>query len=287
MIEDSASPLMIRRRLRTELRTARLKKDLTQEQVANAMYWSLSKMNRIEKAKSSISVNDLRVLLPLYGITDKRHTEELVFLARQARKTAWWRGYSAIAPPGLLELMDYESAASAVSQYETKFVPGILQTEEYAAAVLQVFYEEKSADQRNALVDLRTRRRDLLANDDAPNFAFLLDEPVIRRPAGGPAVMSRQLRHLIDIAGLPNVTVQVVPLTAGLHPGMKGAFEVVEFDDAPEETIVFVEGPPNDSIVEDAPETGKYRQAFEQIVEVSLSPADSIALLREAADEMA
>jgi hypothetical protein len=284
---DSTSPLMIRRRLRTELRTARLKKDLTQEQVAKAMYWSLSKMNRIEKAKSSISVNDLRVLLPLYGITDKKHTEELIFLAKQAKETAWWRGYGAIAPAGLLELMDYESASSAVSQYETKFVPGILQTEEYAAAVLQVFYEEKSADERKALVDLRTRRRDLLASDDASNFAFVLDEPVIRRPVGGPAVMSHQLRHLIDMADLPNVTVQVVPLAVGLHPGMRGAFEVVQFDDAPEETIVFVEGPPDDSIVEDAQKTEKYLQTFEQIMEVSLSPADSIVLLREAADKMA
>lgn len=287
MTGDSASPLIIRRRLRTELRTARLKKDLTQEQVAQAMYWSLSKMNRIEKAKSSISVNDLRVLLPLYGITDKKQTAELISLAREARKTPWWRGYSAIAPPGLLELMDYESAAASVSQFETMFVPGILQTEEYAAAVLQVFYEEKPAGERGTLVDLRTRRRDLLTSDDAPNFAFVLDEPVVGRQVGGPAVMSRQLRHLIDMADLPNVTVQVVPLAAGPHPGMRGAFEVVQFDDEPEEMIVFVEGPRGDSIVEDAQETEKYLQTFEQIVEVSLSPADSAALLREAADKMA
>jgi hypothetical protein len=99
--------------------------------------------------------------------------------------------------------------------------------------------------------------------------------------------MSHQLRHLIDMADLPNVTVQVVPLAVGLHPGMRGAFEVVQFDDAPEETIVFVEGPPDDSIVEDAQKTEKYLQTFEQIMEVSLSPADSIVLLREAADKMA
>jgi hypothetical protein len=182
--------------------------------------------------------------------------------------------------------MDYESAASTVSQFETMFVPGILQTEEYAAAVLSVFHEEKSADERDALVKLRTRRRSLLTSDDAPKLTFVLDEPVVGRLVGGPAVMSRQLRHLIDMADLPNVTVHVVPLAAGPHPGMRGAFEVVQFDDAPDETIVFVEGPHNDSIVEGAQETKSYLQAFEQIVEVSLSPADSVAMLREAADKM-
>jgi transcriptional regulator with XRE-family HTH domain len=287
MMVDSASPLMIRRRLRTELRAARLNKDLTQEQVANAMDWSLSKMNRIEKAKSSISVNDLRVLLPLYGITDKEQTDELISLAREARQTPWWRGYSAIAPTELLELMDSESAASVISQFETTFVPGILQTEEFAAAVLQVFYEEKTAEERKGLVDLRTRRRSLLTSDDAPNFTFVLDEPVVSRLVGGPAVMSRQLHHIIDMADLPNVTVRVVPLAAGAYPGMKGAFEVVQFDDAPEETIVFVENPSGDSIVEGVQAGKEYLQTFERIAEASLSPADSVVLVREIADKMA
>ena len=144
MVGDSASPLMLRRRLRNELRAARLDKGLTQEQVAKAMEWSLSKMNRIEKAKTGISANDLKALLPLYGITDEERTEELLALARAARQAPWWRGYSDVAPATLLELIDYESAASAISQFEPMFVPGILQTEEYAPAVLQAFYGEGS-----------------------------------------------------------------------------------------------------------------------------------------------
>ena len=106
------------------------------------MEWSLSKMNRIEKAKTGISANDLKALLRLYGITDKERIEELLALARAARESPWWRRYSDIAPATLLELIDYEYAASAVSQFETMFVPGILQTEEYASAVLQTFYGE-------------------------------------------------------------------------------------------------------------------------------------------------
>jgi len=104
---DSASPLMHRRRLRNELRSARQDKGLTQEQVAQAMEWSLSKMNRIEKAKTGISANDLKALLPLYGITAQDRTEELLTLARASRQTGWWRDYADVAPSTLLELIDF------------------------------------------------------------------------------------------------------------------------------------------------------------------------------------
>ena len=252
------------------------------------MEWSLSKMNRIEKAKSGISTNDLKALLPLYGITDRERTEELVALARAARQSPQWRRYSDVAPAELLELIDYESAASAVSQFETMFVPGILQTEEYAAAVLKVFYDEKSAAELVApLVELRTRRRDLLTSENAPNFSFVLDESVINRHVGSPAITSLQLMHLIKAADLPNVTIRVVPFTAGLHPGMKGPFEIVQFDDTPDENIVFLEISRGDIISDDPKETQNYLESFERITETSLEPSDSVELLRKAAGEMA
>jgi len=285
---DSASPLRLRRRLRTELRSARQNKGLTQEQVAKAMEWSLSKMNRIEKAKSGISTNDLKALLPLYDITGKARTDELVSLARAARQPPWWRRYSDVAPPGLLALIDYESAASEVSQFETIFVPGILQTEEYASAVLQVFYDEKAApDKVAALLDLRTRRRDLLTSENAPSFSFVLDESVIRRQVGNPAATSRQLMHLVDVAKLPNVTIQVVPFAAGLHPGMKGPFEVVQFEDSPEENIMFLEGPRSDIISDEPKDTEVYLDAFKHIAEISLAPSESVNLLLHVASELA
>jgi transcriptional regulator with XRE-family HTH domain len=274
---------MLRRRLRTELRTARLNKELTQEQVATAMDWSLSKMNRIEKAKTGISTNDLKVLLPLYGITDEERIEELLALARAARQSPWWSRYSDVAPTTLLELIEYEYAASAVSQFETIFVPGILQTEEYASAVLQGFYGEKSPAERvAALVELRTRRRDLLTSENAPKFSFVLDESVIHRLVGSPAIMSQQFMHLIKMAKLSNVMIQIVPYAAGLHPGMKGPFEVVQFADAPDENIVFLEGPRGDLISDDPEETDSYLKDFRRITEKSIEPSDSVALLKAA-----
>ena len=284
---DSTSPLMLRRRLRTELRTARLDSDLTQEQVARAMEWSMSKMNRIEKAKSGISANDLKVLLPFLGIKDKKRSEELITLARAARESPWWSRYKGVAPEKLLELIDYESAASAVSQFESMFIPGILQTEEYARAVLQVFYDEKSAAERlTAMVDLRTTRTGLLTRENAPHFSFVLDESVIHRVVGSSAIMSRQFQHLASIAKLPNVTIQVVPFTAGPHPGMNGPFEVVQFADTPDENIVFLEGPRGDIISEDPVETENYLKIFTRITAASLGPSDSVKRLLQAAGEM-
>jgi transcriptional regulator with XRE-family HTH domain len=284
---DSASPLMLRRRLRTELRTARLDSNLTQDQVAKAMDWSLSKMNRIEKAKTGISTNDLKALLPLYRITDKKRTQELLDLARAARRHGWWQEYSDVAPGRLLELIDYESAASTVHQFETTFVPGILQTEEYASAILQEFHSGNMPDENvRMLVELRTRRRDLLVGAEAPKFSFVLDESVVHRVVGSPAATSKQFRHLVSTAELPSVTIQIVPFTAGLHPGLGGAFEVVGFDDTDDENIVYFEDQRGDFIGEDPGEASRYLKAFHLIEEKSLAPADSLALLRKAAAEM-
>jgi transcriptional regulator with XRE-family HTH domain len=279
---------MLRRRLRTELRTARLDKGLTQEQVAKAMEWSLSKMNRIEKAKTGIGANDLKALLLHYGVTDEERTEGLLTLARGARQPTRWRRYSDVAPATLLELIDYESAASAISQFEPMFVPGIMQTEEYALAVLRIFYgEDSTAGRVPALVDLRTKRRELLDGEGAPKFSFLLDESVIRRLAGSRASMSRQLTHMVDLADLANVTIRVVPFTAGPDPGMRGPFKVIEFDDSPDENVVFLEGPRGDVISDDPEETRSYLETFARIAQMALEPSESVSLLRKAAGEMA
>jgi len=247
------------------------------------MNWSPSKMNRIEKARSGIDVNDLRELLPIYGITDSEQAEDLLALARAAGQGLWWQRYSDVAPPSLLELIDYESMASAVNQFEPLFVPGVLQTAEYAREVLRVFHDETSAA---ALAELRTSRWNLLASENAPRFSFVLDESVIRRPVGNPSITSRQLRHLISVAELPDVALQVVPFTAGLHPGMKGPFEIVGFDDTPDESTVFLEGPRDDFISHAPEEARDHLEAFRRVAQTALGPSDSAGLLRAAAAEM-
>jgi transcriptional regulator with XRE-family HTH domain len=284
-VNDGTSPILARRRLRTELRNARMDRELTQDYVAKAMEWSLSKMNRIEQAKSGISVTDLRALLSVYGITDEKQTEELLVLARASRQVPWWRKrYGHVASEVFLQLIDFESAASAISQFEPALVPGVLQTDEYASAVLKTFYaDESSADRVAALFELRAKRRKLLTSDDAPQFTFIMDESVIRRVVENSSVMTQQFMHLIDVAKLPNVMIQILPFVASVHPGLKGPFKVVEFEDAPNETVIFVESARGDFISDDPEEARRYREDFRLIKEKSLSMSESIELLRQSA----
>ena len=245
------------------------------------MDWSLSKMNRIEKAKSGIRTNDLKALLGRYHITDQQRVEQLLDLARGARQSPWWQSFSDVAPDGLLDLMNYESASSAVSQFETVFVPGILQTEGYTSAVLQAFYDEKSDERLQRLVELRTKRTELLTSENA-QFSFALDESVIRRPVGSHSVMRQQFQHLVNVADLPNVKIQVVPFVAGIYRGMAGPFEIVQFEDMPDENIVFLEGH-RDFISDDPEETTNYLEIFGRIADIALDRENSLKLLLEAA----
>lgn len=286
---DGGSALVQRRRLRAELRRARQATDppLTQEQVAREMDWSLSKVIRIESAYSGISANDLKALLRLYGVKDSGQVDSLLALARTARERSWWSAYRDVAPSSLLQLIEYESAASVVRQFETTFIPGILQTEDYARAVIQDYYDERpGSDKLRALVELRIRREDLFDADNRPFFQFMLDEAVIRRLVGGSSVMRHQLRRLIEVADKPNVTVEVIPFSAGLHPGMNGPFEIIEFADPSDSDIVFLESPRGDIVSDDPEEILKYREAFEGLAKAALGPRDSLARIAKIADEM-
>jgi transcriptional regulator with XRE-family HTH domain len=277
---DGDSPLVQRRRLRAELRRARQAAELTQEQVAREMHWSLSKIIRIEAASSSISPNDLKTLLRLYGVTDSEQVDALLALARLARERSWWSAYRDVAPLSLLQLIEYESAASSIRQWETILIPGILQTDDYARAVIQVYYDEwAGSDRLNALVELRIRRRGLFDGNNPPLFHFMLDEAVVRRQVGSRSIMRRQLRALIEVSERPNISVEVIPYSAGLHAGVRGPFKVIEFADPSDRDLVFLESPRGDIVSDDPEETLWYREAFEKLGRVSLDPQDSRALL--------
>lgn len=284
---DGGSPLVQRRRLRTELKKARQVSGLTQEQVATQMDWSLSKIIRIESASSGISVTDLKGLLQLYGAKDPEQVDSLVALARAARERSWWSKYRDVAPQSLLQLIEYESAAHAIRQFETLVIPGILQTEEYAGAVIQNYYGEgPGPDQLRALVELRLKRKALLDSNNPPSFHFILDEAVIIRLVGGASVMRRQLRRMLEVAERPNITVEVVPFSAGLHPGMNGPFKVIEFADPLDKDIIFLESPGGDEIGDDSEKTLDYRKKFDTLSEASLGPRNSLTYIAKIADEM-
>jgi hypothetical protein len=251
------------------------------------MDWSLSKVIRIEAGTVGISTNDLKALLRHYHVVDPDRTDELVALARAARERAWWNGYRDVAPTGLLQLIGYETAASITRTFEPLLVPGLLQTEEYARAVLRQWEEGAPAGRIDSIVEIRMRRQELLDRADPPLLFFILDEAVVRRLIGGKSVMRRQIRRLVEGAARPNITIEIVPFTAGAHPGLKGPFVVLEFPDPADDDVLYLESARGDLISRDVPEeVPAYREAFEVLRDKSLGPDDSVAYLSKLADEM-
>jgi transcriptional regulator with XRE-family HTH domain len=278
-----------RGRLTRELRRIRKDTGMTQDQVAAAMEWSLSKLIRIEGGGVSISVSDLRSLLALYQIADEAQIEELVVLARAARQRSWFTAFRDITSPQYVTFVGYESAASTIRQFEPTLIPGQLQTEEYARAVTL----EYAADRVDKLVEVRIRRQELL-EDPRRLFFFILDEAAIRRQVGAPTnpgIMRRQLRKLVETARQSNITIEIVPFSAGVHPGMKGPFTVLEFP-GDDEDVLYLEnargGASNPSAVltgED-PQILTHREAFERLREQSLGPKESVEMISRVAEGM-
>jgi transcriptional regulator with XRE-family HTH domain len=285
---DTLSPEVQGRRLRVELHKAREEAGLTQEQVAEAMAWSTSKVIRIETGQNKISQNDLKALLVYLNITDPKQTKELIGLAKGARARTWWSRYRNIASPKFLEFVALEAAAAATRNFEPLIVPGLLQTEEYAREIIPQFKDNAPAEIVDQLVGLRMARQDLLDRPDAPQLFFVLDESVIRHVVGSKGLMSRQIRHLATVAERSNVVMQVLPFSAGIHPGMNGAFVVFEFPDANDADVLYLENPQEEFVNRNSPEQIKvWREDFERLQALALQPKESAAYLNQVADDMA
>jgi transcriptional regulator with XRE-family HTH domain len=283
---DGPSPVVQRRRLRGELRRIRQEANETQDQVAAVMDWSLSKLIRIENGSVGISTNDLKMLLNHYGITDDNRVDELVALAKAAKERSWWSVYGDIAPPRLIQFIEYESAAIVRRSFEPLLIPGLLQTEEYAREVIRQFNGRPPKDRLDALVAFRMKRQELLKRTVPPPwFFFILNEGVVRRVVGGNDIMQGQIRHLIELASQKNVTIEIVPFTAGVHRGMHGPFVVLEFPEAEDDDVLYLESPRGDLINRDDPEEIlAYREIFEDLRGMSLGEG-SVEFLRGLLDE--
>jgi transcriptional regulator with XRE-family HTH domain len=278
-------PTSGRLRLRTALRTARETTRLTQQQVADAMDWSLSKIIRIEKGTVSISTNDVRALLQLYGVTDDRQVADLVELARAARKKAWWAAYRNEVPAHFGELIGLEAEASAHRYFQPIAVPGLLQTRAYARAVLNnVAPGELTPAQIDTRVEIRmTRQREVLGQAKPPRLEIVLDEAVLRRVADSPEVMREQLLHLVELGAAANMVIQVLPFIAGVNT-VEGSFMILQFPD--DTDVVYVESALAGYVLDRPDDIGPYRQAFERLQETSLKPEDSLALIAAVAAEL-
>jgi transcriptional regulator with XRE-family HTH domain len=283
---DASSPIVARRRLRSELRVARNQAGLRQDQVISEMGWSMSKIIRIETGSVSISVSDLKALLPLYKITDSERTSELVELARAARKPSWAYEYRDIVTPKFLQFVEYEGATSIRREFDNVLVPGLLQTAEYAETIISQYVEKLTAKKLKRLVEVRIKRQELLtAQSDPPLLFFILDEAVVHRQIGSADLMRRQIHHLVDLAKMPQLTIEIIPFSAGAYPAMERRFVTVEFPDPADNDILYLESTLDEEIDEQREEVLRYREAFEQLRKISLGPENSVGYLEKLVTE--
>ncbi|MEV0936423.1 helix-turn-helix domain-containing protein [Streptomyces phaeochromogenes] len=250
----SENPMFLRQRLRDRLRKAREAAGLTQWQVADTLGWSPSKVIRIEIGKIGVSVTDTLALISRYDI-DVEEQRELVELARSARRPSWYAPYKEVTTPELEAYIAYEESATIVRNYERNVVPGLLQTENYARALLQCWQEDTSSAGRGAGqrhlelgVDLRMKRQEALQSEEA-QFFFLLDEAVLRRVVGTEAVMRQQHEALLQLSALPNITILYVPFTVGPYPLFRSPYQIFEFGRSDDDLVAYLEGPSGEALL--------------------------------------
>ncbi|MEP7022731.1 MAG: helix-turn-helix transcriptional regulator [Actinomycetota bacterium] len=272
------------RRLAAELRGFRDEAGMTWEAVAERMGWSTSKIYRIEGDKVSVLLRDVQRLLDLYGVAGA-HKDAVLELARQARRKDWWHQYSGAIPEWFQFYVGLEAEATTLREYETEFVPGVLQTGDYARAIMSTAPEPDNEEAERQIA-VRMERQKRLTGDNPLTLWVVLNEAVIRRLVGGRKVMADQLTHLAELAKLRNVTVQILTYAAGAHPAMHGAFTIMEFPEEAHPDVVYLEAQTGALYLEMTTDLRRYSVAFDYLRAQALGPAESQALIAQAAREL-
>jgi transcriptional regulator with XRE-family HTH domain len=278
------SPTVLRILLGAQLRRLREAKQISPDEAGYLIRASHSKISRLETGRVGFKDRDIVDLLTLYGVTDQAQLEQFRELAARANSPGWWHDYSDILAGWFEEYLGLEEAAVQIRTYEAQFVPGLLQTEDYARAVILLEYSNPKEISRR--VSLRIARQAILSRPDPTSLWAVLDEAVLRRPIGGGRAMRAQLKHLIEIAELPNVTIQIMPFTAGGHAAAGGSFSVLHFaeDDLPD--MVYLEQLASAQYLDKHDVSGMYLEVVDRLRLEAASPADSLktiqARLREA-----
>lgn len=280
-------PTVRRRRLGTELRKLRDASGYKLEEVAASLGVASSTLSRIETGKAPTKSAYLQQMLQMYGVTDPEQRQVLVDMAREGHRKGWWAAYEDVLPSGFDIYVGLEAETAAVRSYEVSVVHGLLQTPDYARAVLQEMFPRHTAEQINRLVDLRMARQRRFGDEPPIELWAILDEAVIRRPVGGPAIMRRQLNHLIAEAARPEVTLQVLPFSCGAHAGHGGPFSILEFPERSDSEVAYVESGAGIIYLEKDKEVRARAEAFDRLRAAALSPTASTDLISQAARDLA
>ncbi|ACY96888.1 MULTISPECIES: helix-turn-helix domain-containing protein [Thermomonospora] len=274
-------PTVRGRRLARELRRLREEQRLTLQDVADRLGWSRATVSRLETGQTRPKPGDVADILDLYGVPSPQR-DALIALAKQAGQRGWWTAYADVFTGSYVAL---EDEASRIRSWDSQLIHGLLQTEDYARAVITAGRMLPSQADIDRRIAARKARQALLDRPNAPQLHIALDEAVLHRPIGGPQVMRAQLRKLLELAERPNITLQILPFTAGAHAGLDGRFTILSFPDPDDPDIAYVEGTMGDVYLESTVETEQHGSRFDQIIKASLSPEESAHLLGEAAKE--
>lgn len=281
-----SSPTVKRRRLATELRRYRDEAGLTIEETADRLEWSTAKISRIENARVSVLPRDVRHLLDTYGVTDNAARELMLSLARESRQKGWWQQYGDAVPEWFEVYVGLEADASTISTYQAEFVPGLLQTADYARAVHRAYLINVSDQEIDKRVAVRLARQERLTAPDAPQLWAIVNEAAIRRTVGGASVMCAQLKRMIEASQRPDVTLQVLPFSVGAHPAMASAFTMLSFPEPTDPDVVYIEYPTGTLYLEKTPEVQRYTLIFDHLRAAALHVDDSQAFVTRVAAEL-
>jgi transcriptional regulator with XRE-family HTH domain len=279
------SPTVRRRELGAVLRRLREEKNLSVKQVTEHLLCSPSKVSRIETGQRSATLRDVRDLCDLYGVTEEADRERLMTLAKEGKQQGWWQAYD--LPFALPTYVGLEAEAVCIRDYDSAVIPGLLQAPDYIRALhrepLPVPAESESTTQLvEQRVEARLRRQELITRTD-PDPLWLwviLDEAVLHRAIGGPAVMRAQLEMVLEKMKLPNVTLQVIPFSAGAHPALDSTFNILEFSGGMPD-IVYSEGLAGFIFMDAPPDVKRYRGVFDALTAKAATPEQSADLVRK------
>ncbi|MEU0543860.1 helix-turn-helix transcriptional regulator [Nocardia sp. NPDC005978] len=275
-------PTALRIAVGGQLRKLREENKITREAAGEHIRGSHAKISRLELGRTGFKERDIRDLLSLYGVSDPGELEQFLDLVRKANQPGWWHRYSDLLPSWFETYLGLEHAAKSIRTYEGQLIPGLLQTADYARSVVALGHDE-DGERR---VSLRRHRQELLTREGAPTFWAVLDESVLRRPVGGPAVMRGQLEYLIKISQLPNVTIQVLPYAAGGHAAAGSSFTMLRFAESELPDIVYLEQLTSALYLDRREDLELYRQVMDQLSVQAEPPERSREFLTEIADAL-
>jgi transcriptional regulator with XRE-family HTH domain len=273
--ESPVDATVLRMMLGSQLRRLREAAGITPDQAGYAIRASRSKISRLENGRVKLKSRDMTDLLTLYGVTDEGRRSQFLDLVNQSNTPDWWTKYSDILPDWFETYLAFEAAAVTIRSFEVQYVNGLFQTEDYALAVTRLRRKAAPPDEIERRVALRIKRQDLLSRADPPRVWSVMDEAVLRRPVGGPALMRAQFRHLIEVSEIPHVTLQVVPFSRGCHAGESGSFTVLRFGEPDLPDVVYLEQLTGATYLDQRSDVERYLEVVDELSGEALPPTET------------